>query len=628
MKNRVPAYWVFVLVTMGIIGGCANTGPALMPVPAGVTVPTASVQPSPMPVLATPADTKKPVAAPNSTGPGVLLYISPATKSYFAQSGIDVGAGPAVWGAFLSKYKIPFVVSANVAAIEQMAQSDVLLLPTAAALTQQEMAAIEGARLRGISVLSTWLTGVRDETGTWRGFDFMERVLGVRVVGNTATTEDDVFMIMHGDSPIAHSRPAGTRVWTERSQDFLPLRLEGNHYAAQIMDWSRSFSRDKQSGLVVFDEKKTVGGQYSRNVVFGYSENAWTSASPLEVEALAHNALAWLFRQPDAYLAAWPFPHKSAVLIAVQGGEELMEVDYEFAKDYEAVGGRATFFLLPETISNSSGLTKRIQKRGHEIAYSGDKFTGFKGQSRQVQGQRLDSMKKSFDDLSIPIFEGGGFYAPLDSYDKNTEDLLMEKGFNYFLAAADSSESRLPHLLRPTDSSKPPLVVLPRTQPGPEDHMERGDPREGLQTFVEELDQVSAMGGLSVVRLPAQTILTENQLDQVFGHLKERQNDLWMRSASEISRWWRERAAVEVRLEPNAKGPLLVVSVSGTSTAPRGAMVLVNVPNMYSRLRLEPADLDDPVPPVVKIDDWRMAVGLGGLQPGEYCWYLNFETQK
>jgi hypothetical protein len=533
-----------------------------------------------------------------------------------------------IWDAFFTRYKIPFVRIGKVDELEQIPSNGVLLLPSAVALSDREIGAIASARERGISILSTWLTGVRDEAGEWRGFEFMEKVLGAQVVGNTEDSEDDSFMILHGDNPIAHSIEAGSRVGMERTKDFLPLRLIGKNSAAQIMDWSRTYSRAKKSGLIVFDEKRQAGGVYARNVVFGYSEQAWISASPMEMDAVAHNAISWLFRQPDAYLAAWPFPFKSAMVMAVQGGEELMEIDYEFAKDVESVGGHATYYLLPETVTNSSGLTKRIQKRGHEIAYSGDKFTGFKGQSAQTQSQRLKAMRKGFDDVGIKIPGGGGFYAPLDSYDKVTEGLLIEGGFDHFLASADITESRLPFIAKGSGGESSPLVILPRTQAGPEDLMERGDPVEGLQTFLEELDLTTSMGALSVVRLPAQTILTEGQLDLFFGHLKSRSGEVWMPSAGEVAQWWRGRSNITVRLEPHERAPVLVVTVSGQSAAPANAAVWVNLPRSNAPLRLEAADLDDPLPPVAKLDAWRSAIAVGGLMPGEYCWYLYFDTPK
>ena len=36
-------------------------------------------------------------------------------------------------------------------------------------------------------------------------------------------------------------------------------------------------------------------------------------------------------------------------------------------------------------------------------------------------------------------------------------------------------------------------------------------------------------------------------------------------------------------------------------------------------------DKSNPLPPVVKLDDWRSAIILEQLVPGEYYWYLHFD---
>ncbi|MDT8990060.1 polysaccharide deacetylase family protein [Curvibacter sp. APW13] len=541
------------------------------------------------------------------------------------KAGLEGSSRSAVWEGFLRKYRIPYVRITSVDLLEQTPANAVLLLPSNVALSDREMAAIRSARERGASVLSTWLTGVRNDSGDWRGFEFMEKVLGVRVAGNTEDGEDDNFLIVHGDNPVTHAIPAGTRVWIERVKDMLPLRLVAKNYAAHIMDWSRTFSIEKKTGAIVFDEEKQGNGSFSRSVTFGYPEQVWLSGDPKMLEALAHNALAWLFRQPDAYLAAWPHPHASAALIAVEGGEDVAEVDFEFAKRLETAGAKATYYVLSDSLAKAAPVIKRIQKRGHEIAYFGDKFDGFKDQSRATQAKRMDAMQKGLDDAGIKLTDGGGFVAPMDSYDKVTEELLLERGIGHYLSFMDATDSRLPFFAKGTTDVNKATVVLPRTQPGPEEATEEGDPDEGMQNFLSEFALSESMGGLSVIRIPTQTILSEPHRELLFGHLAQRKGKMWMTSAGEIAQWWRDRARVAVRLEPNAKAPILVVSVQGGVPVRERTVAWLNLPSMASRLRLEAADLDDPTPPVVKVDAWRSGVVLDGLVPGEYCWYLYFD---
>lgn len=558
-------------------------------------------------------------------GPAVWLYVSPSSQSYFGKAGLDGSSRPMVWESLLRKYQIPFIRIASIELLEKIPSNSVLLLPSNVALSEREMAAIDAVRDRGVSLLTTWLTGVRNEEGDWRGFDFMEKSLGVRVTGDAADAEDDNFMIVHGDNPVTHAIPAGTRVWLERIKGMLPLRLEGRNYAAQIMNWSRTYSLDKKAGLIVFDEQKRSSGKAARIVTLGYPEAVWASADPRMLEAIAHNAIAWLFRQTDAYLAAWPHPFLSATVLSIEGGDDVAEVDVEFAKRIESVGGKATYYVQSNSMSRAAPAIKRIQKRGHEIAYFGDSIDGFKDQGRDTQAKRLDTMQKGLDDAGIKVTDGGGFVAPMFSYDAVTEALLLERGIGHYQSFMDATDGRLPFFAKGTRDVNTATVVLPRTQLGPEESTEEGDPDEGMQRFLEEFALSESMGGLSVIRVPTQTILAQPHQDLLFDHLKARKDVMWTAPAADVARWWRNRAKVSVRIEPNVKAPILVVSVLGSEDVKAPVSVWVNLPAADKSLRLESADMDDPLPPVARLDAWRSVVLLSGLAPGEYCWYLYFD---
>ena len=160
-------------------------------------------------------------------------------KIILPHGGVDAKVNIRIWETFLRKYNITFRIVSSIEQLEGI-QSGVLLLPSSVALSEREKQAVIGFRAKGGSVLASWLTGVRNEKGEWRGFDFMANALDTMVVGNTEEAEDDTFMMPYGDSPITHHLPAGLRVWLARPKEWYPLRLIGRHPAAQIMDWSRA----------------------------------------------------------------------------------------------------------------------------------------------------------------------------------------------------------------------------------------------------------------------------------------------------------------------------------------------------------------------------------------------------
>lgn len=563
-------------------------------------------------------------AIPN--GPAVWLYVSLSSQDYYMKAGMDGSVRTLVWENFLRKYKIPYVRTTTVELLEQVPAHSVLLIPSTPALSAREWAAIRAARERGASVLSSWLTGVRNEAGEWQGFDTMEKVLGARVAGNTEDAEEDSFMIVHGDNPVLHALPAGNRVWMDRVQEYWPLRLVGRNYAAHMMTWGRSYSADKPTGVIVYDEIKQASGAHSRNVVLGYPEQLWLTADPKMLEAIAHNALGWLFRQPDAYLAGWPHPYQSGFVLAVEEAEDIAEVDIDFAKNLESAGAKASYYLLSDSLVRTAPVAKRIQRRGHEIGYFGDKFEGFKGQSAADQARRMDAMQKGMEDAGIKLGAAPGFVAPMDSYDDTTHQLLLERRLGYYVSFMDATDTRLPFFPKGTADVNTATVVLPRTQPGPEEATEEGDPDEGMQHFLHQLELTQSMAALALIRIPTQTILAQEHQDLLFAHLKARKGKMWMTTGSDVAQWWRERAKISVRLEFEGERSLLVVTVHGSEALKNPARVLVNLPKAGGRLRLQSPQADNPTPAVAPVDAWRAAVLLEDLDPGEYLWYLQFDA--
>ena len=564
--------------------------------------------------------------------PKVIVYASPVTRAYLAKTGLNNVrniSNTQVWSVFLRKYQIPFQLITTVDKLETTSAS-VLVLPSSVALSEREKQAIASFRVKGGSVLSSWLTGVRNENGTEVGFNFMEKVLDVKVVGTTEVDVKDEFMLPHGDSPVTHHLPAGTRVWLERIKGLTPLRLEGRQTAAQIKDWSRTPVFGKATSLVVFDERQQISGQFSRSVVFGYSEPLWLSADPRKLEAIAHNAIFWLLRQPAAHVTAWPFPYRSAFVMAVDLMDSVSDADLAYAKLLEQAGGRGTYYVVSDTVAKSANKLNMLQAAGHEIAYLGDNYTDFRGQSEAVQQRRLNSMRKVAKDSGVEISADAGFHAPMDSYDKSTTKLLMAGNFGHLLAAEDGSEARLPFFAsgqQEPDStlSSKALVILPRTQKGPEDLVDNCRPEVGLKPFFNELDLSEKMAGLSVIPLSGESDLTRAQSAEIFSYLNTRRARVWMATAGQVANWWRERERVSVRLESGVTGPRLVVSILAGVALQQAATVSVNLPEMDGMLRLVARGSYEKTPRVARLDAWRVAVVLDGMAAGDYQWDMYFD---
>jgi Polysaccharide deacetylase len=598
-----------------------------VPLVAPVTARSQPASQAAITLFSTPASTSATPSA--SLEPQVVVYASPATKAYFSKTGIDGSINAQVWSIFLGKYQIPFQIVTAVDKLEATS-ANVLVLPSSVALSEREKQAIVSFRAKGGSVLASWLTGARDENGTESGHGFMEKALDVKVVGTTEADAKDNFMLPHGDSPVTHFLPAGTRIWLDRVKGLYPLRLQGRHPAADIMDWSRVPILGKESTTIVFDERVQASGRASRSVVLGYPEQLWLSADPRQLEAIAHNAVMWLLRQPAIYKAAWPYPYGSAMVMAIDTADVVTDADLANAKLLEDAGLRATYYVLSENVVKSANRLRRLKSAGHEIAYLGDSFNDFREQAPELQAKRLDGMRQTFATAELDLPPDVGFHAPMDSYDKNTQNLLKQRTFGYFLATMDVSEARLPFLATreaSPDPAKPvkDMVILPRTQDGPEASVDNCAPEIGIKAFLNELNLAHQMAGLLVVALPAKNELTDSQTADIFKDLSTRREKMWMATSQQVADWWRERERVAVQLESGDAAPVFTVTIAAGPPLLKAAAAFLNLPGRGVGVRLVARGSQEKPTRIVAVDAWRAALVLEGWQAGQYKWDVYFE---
>lgn len=582
--------------------------------------PAPGIAPKRRPASATPS--KVPAILPDVS---VWLYASLASQSQLMQFGADPTSGVRTWENYLGANKIPFSRITTAIDMGRIPNVGVLILPSAVALSEDERQAVIQWRNRGGSILSTWLTATHSETGKFTGYEFMRDVLDVQVVGNTEKEVDDTFMMVHGDSVVAHSLPAGTRVWLERVPQQLPLRLIAKQSAAQIMSWSRGYDTNKPSGLLTFDEREMPSGKFSRTATMGYPEQNWVRSDPKQLNALTGDILSWLQRQPQVYLGAWPYPYQGALLVAVQAAETVADVDVAFAKALKDVGGRATYYVHGGNVAKAAEAIKKVQALGHEIGYLGDLFEGFKDQPESTQAERLDAMQQQIASASITIPTPASFSPPLDSYDKTTQRVLAEHKFDNYVAFMELTDTCLPFFANRSEDGSGQMAVLSRTQIAPEESLDADDPAAGFNSFLEGLDISVSMGCLSIVRLPAQSLLTPEQRKQLLDKIQTLRKRAWTVSAKQITQWWRNRERVSVALHPHPKGYLLTVSVKHPVTSKEPLSILVNLPQRNSRVRLQALGKVKKVPAVIEIDPWRVAVILHEPPIGQQEWLLQFE---
>ncbi len=624
-----------------VAAGCAGTGVVKSSASAPATGAMNPTDPAYfLPAAAFDAEGKR-IGAPSTQAPApspglaalpfrpqVLLYLSPASRGFYKRGGVNPAINQLMWERFLAKYEIPYRVIDDLAKLAPT-DSGVLVLPGNAALGDDERQAIVDFRARGGSLFASWLLGTHDASGAWRGFDWMESLLGIGVIGSTAADEEDRYINPYGDAPVIHALPAGSRIWTERAAGWWPLRVSGRNEAAQIRTWSRTMDKPKPQVVAAFDEATTATGATSRMVYFGWPERLWMAADPAKHEGLLYDSLSWLLRQPSAWVANWPQARQSAWVTAVYMADIFNDNDLPFADRLAARDMKATYFILGFEIDKSAETLKALQKRGHEMAYEGDEYTGFKDVPIAEQTARMDKMRQDIAASGLVIREPAGFYPPMDDVDDNTFAAAARQPFAYMPTWIQATDGCVPFLYAGAgaEGRAQPLVQFPRIVRGMEEMLEFFDEQEATAISLAEYDAAHRMGCVNLVRFANQSLITPEAQEQVLDAYTAHRDTIWAATGQQMAGWWLERARMKARISGTSNAPLLDVAVAGSAPVQQDATVLVNLPFAGAAMSLEPVNGAPALAPVAK-DPLRAMINLKGIPAGEYRWRVTFAPRS
>jgi hypothetical protein len=553
------------------------------------------------------------------TSPPVVLYVSPTSRDYYAKVGAKQDVLVTKWREYFKANKRSFKEVYQPDGLKDL-KGAVIVLPSAAALNDDERKALVEHHKNGGSILATGAFGARDGSGNWLGWSLMDQLFSERVVDEVDPGAEKNFLVTNGNVPITLAFPAGSRFWVGKAPE-KALRFEGvGQPAARFMDWART--PDGKKPVVVFGEKE--GGRF---VLFGFSENAW-DAAPTPMRMLADGAIDWLQRQAKAEVAVWPGGNRAAHVITMNVDEPVENV-LSFVSALDALKLRGTFFALADAAAKSPNTLKRLTA-GNEIGYHGDGMTGFKGQPKAEQARRIKDMQQRLSKALRPDERVIGFRAPGESYDSNTEDVLQSSGFQYDAVDPSRTDARTPIFAKANRVAPiSDLVVLPRTQSDDIIYLKEpvGTLNEIIASMRGELAMVVEEGGLGMLSVHSRNYDKDSLMAQAIPayllSLAEYKGQVWMPTAAEVADWWRKRDNIRATL--NGVGMRYELEVSNIGEHPvEGATVNVYHPRAAS-VALTPTKAWMPEATVRRVDDFRSQVIFGPMSQGHFAYKLVFQ---
>lgn len=549
---------------------------------------------------------------------GVVLYISPNSRAYFTQIGGNYDNLLVSWRNYFKQRKQSIKEISDMGELIKLTEG-VLILPSALSLNDEERSEILRFQKNGGAVLATWATGSRNGKGDWQGWDLLAE-LGAQVLGEMEVGASAQQLVVNGESPVTHQSAAGKRIWLGKPAERF-LRIKGENRGAQIMEWSRVPNKERASeAAITFSEK--LGG---RAVVMAFAESAWEAQS-FPIYDVLDDTLAWLSRKPAIVKSNWPNGRRSAEMIEMDT-EQGFPNALRFGSMMRALSYRGTFYVLTSVGKQYPDVLQSLA-RDFEIGYHGDVHDNFKGQASSVQQQRINTMQAEMKEVLHDTSSVTGFRAPFESYDANTEKILVKSGIRHHTVDPARSDARLPELVK-IDNVKDALVILPRTQRDDINLDKEGLSQEKLaQALIDDFDLAFEMGGLGLLSIHSQNYGTDAPLTAAMpaflAHLKKYRSQVWLASGTEVANWWRERERLKLSSRNLGRRLEFNLSVTG-KTALLGGSLTVMLPKKGIMPNVQALKVGLPKPQVLKIDEYRAAIVFESLSPGDYAYQATFE---
>jgi peptidoglycan/xylan/chitin deacetylase (PgdA/CDA1 family) len=558
----------------------------------------------------------------NTKNADIAIYTSSNTDRYFSQIGGNYQRLTNPWRGYFQDRKLDVAELSSVDALRNF-DGGVIILPSAVALSDEEKSALLKFQSDGGSLLATWATGTRDQRGVWLGWDFLDK-LGAKSWGEMSADSDAHYLVLDGESPLSYTHAAGMRIWMGKTAEH-PLLLSGEKLAGRVMDWARiPVIEQAGQGAIVYSNGAANAG---RCAVYAFAESSWES-QPQPLYTLVDDTLNWLTHRPNIVRSAWPNGKRAAEVIEMDT-EDGFPNALRFASMMSSVGYKGSFFILTSVAKLYPDVLFTLAK-DFDLGYHGDIHISFKDQPEALQAQRMDTMIADMKTLLPDHAPLTGFRAPTEGYDKITEKLLQNRGVRYHVADPNSTEARLPFFdkIEGVDNADT-IVVLPRTQ---RDDINLSKQEisvdQTAQALIEDLRYTLDMGALGLLSVHSQNYGDRANLTQAMPtfltELKKHRDKLWLASSTQVAQWWRERDRFKVSSQLVGKRLEFDVTIQGDRPL-EGASLTLMLPQKAMKANIQGIKTGMPEVKIERIDDYRLSIQFGKLEPGNYAYQATFE---
>ena len=444
----------------------------------------------------------------------------------------------------------------------KLIDEQVLIVPASPCLGRDARHALELATRRGVGLVVTWLSGVRDGGCRRVGYGLIAQTSGATRLDTLDAARAECYVTFLRGGPLAVDIPPGAR---------MELAV-ANHVALRSPEREAYFSDYTLNPRAVRGERFLDGALVrtsigaSRAVYWGFdlrsvADRPWDRELALR---LTRNSVAWAAGLPLATVEPWPNGRTAAAVFAQDVEDEFTNARYAL-DSLRAARVPGSYFLVSRLAQANADLTRAMAANG-EIGSHTPRHRLLGGAGEEQQRTMLaESQRELTGLLGHPV---AGLRPPEEQYDSTTLATWLQTGGRYVFATLNGRAAS-PEIL--TIGARP-LVMLGRVTN--DDFIEvgrRGDTSvDSLATrFIAAFDKVHALGGLYLLSYHSQMLARPELVPALARVARYVASDTttWVTTAGAVADWWLGRSLVSVRAQREGDARLVLdVRNEGTTT--------------------------------------------------------------
>ncbi len=212
-------------------------------------------------------------------------------------------------------FKVTIITEAGL--VDLTNQSDILVLPGALCLNDREMESLHNYLQNNGGILATWGTGCRMENGEWRGYNFLQSILGSAPTNTEHPLNKPVAIQLRGGQPGTSAVPPGYRL--KLIPDHVPLYLPQTDSVLTGGYWATTtYTEEIPDRIMRFtafaNRQLPQGGRFA-----WFGANLHTlhldENNSEQYRAVFNRLFRWLSGEGLAAVESWPRGKPAAVLV-------------------------------------------------------------------------------------------------------------------------------------------------------------------------------------------------------------------------------------------------------------------------------------------------------------------------